>query len=399
MFGLFGPPSKKKFASLLVQEIQARGGHSFSIDLEKFEIRSGSIRGFLGNVYVAYCQASRSQRRHILENFVGTMAAQGGTSDRTFDEVASDVAIVVRERALFSFTSLLWDVDGVSSPPQPVNEPLTAWFAKSLVVDAPTHMSLVNQDEVERWGQTSDELFTLGLEKLTNAKPAHFACSDGVFRGLWNDDYDSSRILVKGIFDDLPINGDAVVCIPNRLTLLVADSADPAAVTRMIKQAEEIVRTIARPQNPAPLLVQDGVVSDYTVPPSSPCYLAVERAKRVAAALYYSEQKESLEKLYEKKGKDFFVATYGLSEFPDGTLRSSAVWTRDVPTLLPHTDEVVFVDSHAPKGQQVVARIPWDALVAHFEDRLLDTKMFPRRFFVSRFPEVEQIKALSSDHR
>jgi hypothetical protein len=35
----------------------------------------------------------------------------------------------------------------------------------------------------------------------------------------------------------------------------------------------------------------------------------VERAKKISAMIYYQEQTEKLTKLYEQKGKDFFVAS------------------------------------------------------------------------------------------
>lgn len=257
-------------------------------------------------------------------------------------------------------------------------------------------MSLVNEEQVVGWGAPAYELYALGLEKLRTSQPPSFSEDRGVYRGLWHDDYDSSRVLVPGIFDDLPLRGEAVVCIPNRLTLLVAGSEDTDAVRRMLAAAEEIVRTQANPQNPAPLPVRNGEVSDFSVPTNSPIFNEVERAKRGAAHLYYGEQKETLEKLYENKGKDVFVASYTLNQLDSGAYVSVGVWTKGVATLLAVTDEVVFVDPDRPKGQNVVARAPWASVVSVVPDLILDTKMFPQRFYVSGFPTTDQLQRLKS---
>lgn len=395
MFGVFGNPSKSKFAALVLQRIKEKGGPSdFVFSADEFEIRRGNSRGFLGNTYASYCHAKGAQRKMILENFVAAIVAQTDFQDVTLDAVRDRLVTVVRERALFSFTSLLWQLDGVQHPPQQQSEAISEWFAKALVVDAPSHMSLVNEKQVVEWRSYPEELYAIGLNKLKDTKPPAFSEERGVFRGAWADDYDSSRILVPGMFDDLPLRGDPVVAIPNRLTLLVAGSEDMEALRRMLATAEEIVRTQPRPQNPAPLLVQDGQVSDFLVPPTSPIYLEVERARRLAALLYYTEQNQNLAQLYEKKGKDLFVATYTLTQLESGGHVSHAVWTKGIPTLLPVVDEVIFVDGDRPTGQNVVHRASWPNVIATLGELMLDTKMFPRRYYVSTFPTAEQIAAL-----
>lgn len=275
---------------------------------------------------------------------------QPGQTEVGFDDVQDQIVTVVRERALFASTSLLWKLDGTASPPRQQHEPISDWFAKALVIDSPTHMALVNEVQVQTWMQTPDELFAFGLEKLRSAKPPAFVEDNGVFKGTWNDDYDSSRILISGLFDDLPLRGHPVVTIPNRLTLLVAGSEDTAAIKRMLATAEDIVRNIAKPQNPAPLLVENGEVSDYTVETSSPIYNDVARAKRLTALIYYQDQKVQLEQLYEKSGKDIFVASYSLNQTESGDYRSHAVLSRGVSTLLPVVDDLILVASRRPEG-------------------------------------------------
>jgi hypothetical protein len=395
MFGFFGKPSKKEFANLVLAQIKATGGKDGWVFMEDaFEIRRGTNRGFLGNTYAAYCQAKGEMRAKILSNYVSAMAADLD-SEISLDEARPNLVTVVRERALFAFTSLLWQLEDSKKHPTQQTETISAWFTKALVIDAPGHMQLVNEEHVQGWHITSDEAFAMGLERLRDCTVPKFSEENGVYRGTWNDDYDSSRILLPRLFDDLPLKGCPVITIPNRLTLLVAGSDDPEAIRRMLVKAEEIVRTIARPHNPAPLVIRDGKIQDFTVEPSSPIFHDVQKAVRMAPLLYYQEQKASLEKLYEKNGKDLFVASYTLTQ-KDRAYGSVAVWTKGVPTLLPVADEIVFVDSALPKGSNAVAVVKWDDVVACVGDLLLDTKMFPARYYVSKFPTEEQLRLMAS---
>lgn len=388
MFGLFGKPSKDKFATLVLDKITEIGGPSDLVyHKDGFELRGATMRAFLGNAYDHYCAGDRRKRQSVLANMASVFAAQADSSSKPFEEVREKLVTVVRERALFAFTSLLWKMDGVEKPPTVQNDPISNWFAKAIVIDAPGHMALVTEDQIRTWAHSSDEIYAIGSERLIHSKAANFAEKDGVFTGTWDDDYDSSRILVPGLFDDLPISGEPVVCIPNRLTLMVADSSNPGAVKRLLERAEQVCNSMPRQQNPAPLLIRDGEIADYVVASDSPVFNQVGRAKRLAAASYYAEQKQSLEKLYEKQKNDIFVASYSVHESASGAYSSAAVWTRGIPTLLPVTDRLCFVDSTLPKGQNVVAELQWEDAVEKYGGLMLDTEMFPQRFFVSQFPQ------------
>lgn len=398
MFGLFGPPSRKKFGELVLKKLRSAGGPSdYVFDEKAFTINREGQRGFLENAYATYCQAKAEMREVILHNFV-TMLLPQKSADVSFEEIQSNLVLVVRERALFASVSFLQEPDlkKVAKPQQ--IEPISDWFAQALVIDAPTHMALVTEEQVKNWGLLPSEAYAIGLERLRESKPPHFSEDNGVFTGQWNDDYDSSRILVPGLFDDLPLKGDPVVTIPNRLTLLVAGSDDEDGLRRMLARAEEIIRTVARPQNPAPLLVRDGVVSDFSVDGTSPLFNDVLRAKRLAELSYYDEQQHNLEIQLEKKGRDVYVGKYTLTENSNEAVRyrSHSVWSFNVPTLLPVTDDVIFCDSRMPEGQTIVGQGSWKSVEAVLGDLMLDAKMFPRRFYVSKFPTKEQLAQISA---
>jgi hypothetical protein len=398
MFGFFGPPSKKKFAAMLIKRIAAAGGPTdFVFDENTFVLKRKSQVAYLGNVHTAYCQAtSKEIRTRLLDNFTSALLPQAN-QEPTFDEVRPHLVATVRERVLFSFSSLHWEIetDEAQVPPQ-VSEPISAWFVRTLALDYPGHLAFVNEKQIQDWGILTEDAFAVGLENLRNATTPKFSHTQGVFKGTWDDDYDSSRILLPGLFDDLPIKGEPVVVIPNRLTLLVAGSDDPDAIVRMLTQAEEILQSTAKNQNMAPLILKGGQIAEYSVSPSSPIFNAVERARKMAAMTYYEEQKKILESLYEKSGKDLFVASYTLMRHQGAQdeFRSHGVWSRDIATLLPVTDEVIFHDHTLPEGSQIAAKCSWKRVCAVLGDLMLDTKMFPTRFYVSKFTTPEQLRLL-----
>src|SRR5260370_21470237 len=162
----------------------------------------------------------------------------------------------------------------------------------------------------------------------------------------------------------------------------------------MLKHAEEIVQTKPRPMNPAPLILKDGEVADFSVGENSPISNDVERAKKTSALSYYQQQAEKLMKLYEQKGKDIFIAKYALNQLETGGYESYSFWSKTVPTLLPKADLIAFFDPTKPESQSTLGQAKWDDVLRIAGDLFLDTQMFPARFYVSKFPSGEQLAAV-----
>ena len=95
-----------------------------------------------------------------------------------------------------------------------------------------------------------------------------------------------------------------------------------------------------------------------------------------------------------RPGARFFVANYTLTKNPAGDYVSYAVWTKGVPTLLPKTDRVMFIDTSLPESSQSLADAPWSRVTEGLAHRMEDTKMFPARFHVAEFPPAAELAAL-----
>jgi hypothetical protein len=104
-------------------------------------------------------------------------------------------------------------------------------------------------------------------------------------------------------------------------------------------------------------------------------------------------------KLYEQKRKDIFVAKYTLQQRETGGYASYSVWSKTVPTLLPKTDLIAFFDPTKPESQRMLGLAKWEDVMRIAGDLLLDTEMFPARFYVSKFPNDEQLAAVIQELR
>jgi hypothetical protein len=395
---MFNPFKKKPFeiddfAKLIIAEARKAGiAESLEYDPKSFVLKRGEERTNLVNLFNDYSQANDAHKKRILGNALALLRQK--KQDISFEEAKSKVAAAVREQALFSFTTLWWELEGGKTEPTIAFEPISAWFTRCLVLDFPEYVAMVTLENLKIWGISFYKLFEIGLARLRDHTVPKFQQQPGFYMGGWHDDYDNSRILIPGIFGPLRLDGHPVVCLPNRNLLLVTGSENHDGIKAMLKHAEEIVQTKPRPMNPAPLILKDGEVADFSVTENSPIFNDVERAKKISALIYYQQQAENLMKLYAQKGKDLFVASYTLNQGETGGYESFSVWSKTVATLLPKTDFIAFFDPTKPESQRPLGLVKWDDVLRIAGDLLLDTQMFPARFYVSKFPTDEQLAGI-----
>ena len=378
---------------MLIQEARRAGVEAvFEYDAAEFTLKGNGMRTYLGNFFDAYCQASPEHKKKLIGNFVETIRLP--QIPETFDEARTKLVTVIRERALFTFTDDELRIQGNQTGLGVAYEPVSTWYVKSLVIDFPQCVSVVTRENLKKWDVPFSEACELGVQRLRQCTSPKFAPENGYFAGKWNDDYDSSRVLLPEIFRGLPLDGDPVAVIPNRLTLLVTGSRQTAAIKAMLARAEEIMKTVARPQNPSPLIIRNGEVTDFFVEKSSPVFYEVQRAHKIAELIYNDQQVALLDKVYKKTGKKMLVAKCLLNKLPDGTYRSQCVWMKGVVSMLPKTDVVWLSDPLKPEKEQILGMVAWDKMMAIAGDLFLDTEIFPPRYYVSKFPDAEMLRRL-----
>jgi hypothetical protein len=97
-----------------------------------------------------------------------------------------------------------------------------------------------------------------------------------------------------------------------------------------------------------------------------------------------------LDRIYEKKGMDLFVASYSGVKKDDGDIYSYAVWSNGVKTLLPKAEWVMFFRG---KGDlPAVAR--WEKVEEVVGHLMKATDYYPERVQVEEFPSEKELAAL-----
>ena len=146
---MFNPFKKRPFeiddfAKLVMAEAKKAGiAESLEYDPRRSAIIRGNQRTYFVNLFNDYCQADAEQKKRILGNALALL--RGKKQDISFEEAKSNVVAAVREQALFSFTTLSWELEGGGkTEPKVALEPISAWFARCLVLDFPEYVTMVS---------------------------------------------------------------------------------------------------------------------------------------------------------------------------------------------------------------------------------------------------------------
>jgi hypothetical protein len=211
---LFRPPSRDKFASLVMSELRKVGSDGpMKYDKDQFLIERGSA-GFinLANLYHEYCQAPCDQRIVVLDRFVrGCLGTTGFELPEDFADVHPDLLPVVRSRFYLESVALQSRArggEGVAVPQQPIGDHLSL----SLVYDLPQAMRSIIQEDLDKWGVSFYEAVEAARSNLEQMGSAAFASleSEGgerVYVSSTADNYDASRLVMLDLVRKMPVRG------------------------------------------------------------------------------------------------------------------------------------------------------------------------------------------------
>lgn len=395
----FGPPSKDKFARLVLAEIaKTKLEEPLTYDPEHFKLQREGV-GFinLANIYREYCEAPRNLRAAVLQRFIkGMISSRQFELPEEFEDVHPDLLPVIRSRFQIEsvrLQAMLQGGDKLNIPQQPIGDHL----ALSLVYDMPHTMQSIGQHDLDAWDVTFYEAVEAArhnLEQMNNFAVA--SLDDRVFVTATGDNYDASRLLLVDVIRTFPVRGQPVAIVPNRDTLLIAGQDDVEGLQLLATLAEEAYQK-PRPISGATLTLVDDEWQTWLPEPSSPAYNRLHELQLRSVSAEYADQKELLEKLHEVRGEDIFVASFsGMQDTTTGQMTSYCVWPRGVPTLLPETEEI-FLMGGDPEDPELLARVPWQRVQQIVGHLLQPQDFYPPRYLVTDFPNEQQLAKLATD--
>ena len=200
----------------------------------------------LGNTFREYLDAPKAGRGKVLARFVRSWVEGRKALPEEFEDAAHDLLPAVRSRSLFEFLRLQIQAQGGKDLDWP-HRVVADHYGAGLVYDLPNSMSQVQGHQLTAWGVGFDEAMGVALENLGQISGQGLGpIAPGVWRSPWRDNYDASRLLLTDLIEGYQVDGDPVVMVPNRDTLLLTGSTDEAGLAVMASAAKRRRNTPVR---------------------------------------------------------------------------------------------------------------------------------------------------------
>jgi hypothetical protein len=264
-----------------------------------------------------------------------------------------------------------------------------------LALDAPTTLHILTAATLASWEVTFTDALARAVANLeARIEPRWTSPQPGVYVSAWQDDYDSSRILVDRALRGLAVDGRMVAIIPDRNCLIVTDLDKPEALAAAFTLAAEHPKP--RPLSLIPLVRRWPTWEALDLSDAHPCYPLWRRLVLSEQASIYAQQQERLRSLFDSLGRDVFVASFVVAGDDGGPTRSRAVWTAGVSSFLPETELLGLLDPSRPKGQELLGWFETTAVSEHAGHLLGSTDFIPRRYQVDGFPSAQELARIRS---
>jgi hypothetical protein len=391
----FGPPSPEKFATMLLDRLRQAGDRRQGVyDKDDFRLvftEDGKQAGILNlrNLYGEFLKSPKNEHKAWWSRAVRAMLSHNIPTPDEFEDARLDLRPIVRTRSYVESLRLQTEIEGETFkeiPYQPVGDHLMA----CLVYDLPASMMYLNQEQLDQWGVTFYEAMEVARQNLAETECSVAAIGDKLFLPMAGDSYDASRLLLVDRVEAFEVAGQPVALAVNTNNLLIAGSDDDAGLGMMADLAEKLGDE-PRPLCSIPMRLDQGEWCTWLPPAEHPEGKRFKIMQLKYLAGEYEDQRKQLQKLYEVRGIDHFVASFSALEQADRAF-SYSVWP-PIPTHLPATDVVFFVSEDPP----VRLRAPWENVVNVVGHMMQLEDRYPTRWFVEEFPTSQDFKAMGAE--
>jgi hypothetical protein len=344
----------------------------------------------LENLFLEYSQARPRLRSALLDKYVALLAANRAEIPKLWAVAAKNVYAIIRSR----YDAIGLEIESRATGrrlPARVEHPWYGDLVVRIAYDFGASLGQVREDLAETWGVSGADLLERAIRNLCSLpRPAWESVAPGVFQLVSAASYEESMFLRDDVWERLAVPGDVVALAPNRGVLLAAGNGDPAAVEALLHEARRSLEQRPWPLDAMLLSRRAGRWVAYE--PTGRAAALWELHRQISLAGAYGEQQPALQK---HVGDHVWVATFGLvgRNSDPALLFSYAVWTEDVPTLLPEV-EYLAVSRRRDDGDFDTAFVPWDQAQKICGARMRLTAEQPRRWAVDTFPDDAQWQAL-----
>lgn len=385
--------ARDAFARRAMEALRASGEtRPIHYDADAFLLRLGDKDGttvFLANFYDEYLAGAPERRDGVFARI--TRVRETPDMPGTLAEARPHLLPVVRSRTFFE--QLLLVMKNTPDHSTPIAwKPLAGFLGVSLAFDGPDTLRYIGPGELARWGVSFEQALGLAMENLRSRSTEPLEqLAPGTCKSPWEDSYAASRMLLDEVVRRCPVKGSPVVLVPHRDLLLITGSEDEDGLNRVASQALRAVMAPRALDGRAMRLGPEGWVP-FMPERLSNAWGDFRKLELFTRARDYDEQTQQLEKLYEEKGVDLFVAAYTPYQDERGRTLSYAVWLKGVNAVLPRTEVIFFMDPALGPEAPPVGIARWED-VSQVAGQLLAPVegLYPERYRVKGFPTVEQL--------
>ena len=195
---LFRSDPREKFVKAVERSLRRLGySDSLTYDEELFAYRlTGDRLIMLGNIHGHYQSLPQQEGDQYLGVALAGLLQEADTP-KTLEEARERLFPGIRDRAYLESARMMAELGG--NPPIPIpHQPLGSTVAALLILDSPTSMMTVNEEQLAGWGVEFDEALAVASRNLLSlSRDATWGrVVDGTYASMWNDDYDVSRLLL-----------------------------------------------------------------------------------------------------------------------------------------------------------------------------------------------------------
>jgi len=254
-----------------------------------------------------------------------------------------------------------------------------------LLDESPVSLRLIDGDEIDSRESFKQLLETAIDDFSLDTIDGWASLDDAVFSPASDDPHLPTQVLRPGGLSSLPFEGDRVVFMPTRTSVVVAPATNPEAVARAAELIEYFGDT-SQHMSLRPIVGRHGNWQLFEPAPEHPAHVACARLRLLEAVAIAEYQKVLLADLVDP---EIHIGSLQLVE--TGTQRQSlATWVSQTRSLLPKADLVALADDN---GAPLFA-VPWDDVQRIAGARLHQTDHFPTRWLTFDSPNETELKAL-----
>ncbi len=396
----FGPPSQEQFARAMMKAIRAAGETTeMSFDPAEFRIlrtRDGEAAGEinLGNMYRTYAELPKKSRADYLKVCVRGALATHRELPEDFESARHDLR--PRLFARCSVEGIRLRAEKEKGEPDAlglVTEPVGEHILAVLAFDWPEAVQTINAGQLDTWGVSAYEAIEAAKMNLAEVPFGVAEMGENLRVFMTGDSYDATRILLIDQIRNLELQGRPVALAPNRDMLLVTGSDDEVGLAMMVALGSEALEK-QYPLSGIPLILDDDAWADWMPPEDHPCFAAFQTLRSSFLGPRYAEQKDLLDELYADEPDPPFVASFSGVKKTDDDVVTYCVWGKDVDTLLPETEKVVFYSQTDEGDGQQDALATWDRVREVVGHLMEPTDHYPPRHRVRDYPDADQLAEL-----